>query len=244
MLQWETELITLLYTLDAIRCSLNILECTDKLKHRCWCFNISGTRAGHLRVTYCPWCIASASRLVGWCEGIGIYTLQMDYINTSHPNFIGGSKAAKIPLQQQWGTKVVPMLTFPKPFLGQGHVIVMQFCLFILLFALKFYFLRFFLRIGDLRSTQDFSIWNLVSIRVVDFTNTQICGWNKAQRLDSFADNSDVPTLLTLNLESFVSAYAILVPYKLTHVCMYMWYMIHLTFKLDAHMDTWSQTQP
>jgi hypothetical protein len=111
-------------------------------------------------------------------------------------------------------------------------------------FDLKLYFLCFFLRIGDLGSTQDFSIWNLVSIRVVDFTNTQICGWNKVQRSDSFADNSVVPTLLTLNLESFVSAYAILVPYKLTHVCMYMWYMIHLTFKLNTHMDTWSQTQP
>jgi hypothetical protein len=82
----------------------------------------------------------------------------MDYINTSHPNFIGGSKRVEIPLQQQWGTKVVPMLTFPKPFFGQGHVIVMQFCLFIQVFALKFYFLCFFLRIGDLGSTQDFSI--------------------------------------------------------------------------------------
>jgi hypothetical protein len=94
------------------------------------------------------------------------------------------------------------------------------------------------LRIGDLGSTQDFSIWNLVSIWVVDFTNTQICGWNKAQRSGSFADNSVVPTLLTLNLESLVSAYAILVPYKLTHVCMYMWYMIHLTFKLNTHMNS------
>ncbi|KAH8946465.1 hypothetical protein BDL97_12G096700 [Sphagnum fallax] len=87
-----------------------------------------------------------------------INEMEMDYINISHPNFIGGSMAMEIPLQQQWGTKVVPVSTFPKPFLGQGHVIVMQFCLFIRVFALKFYFLCFFLRIGDLGSTQDFSI--------------------------------------------------------------------------------------
>lgn len=91
-------------------------------------------------------------------KGIGVYTWQMDYINTSHPNFIGGSKAVEIPLQQFRGTKMVPMLTFPKPFLGEGCVIVMQFCLFIRVFDLKLYFLCFFLRIGDLGSTQDFSI--------------------------------------------------------------------------------------
>lgn len=32
--------------------------------------------------------------------------LQMDYINTSHPGFLGGSKAVEAALQQQWGSKV------------------------------------------------------------------------------------------------------------------------------------------
>jgi dynamin 1-like protein len=30
----------------------------------------------------------------------------MDYINTSHPGFLGGSKAVEAALQQQWGSKV------------------------------------------------------------------------------------------------------------------------------------------
>jgi dynamin 1-like protein len=37
----------------------------------------------------------------GW-----IYTLQMDYINTSHPNFVGGNKAVDIALQELRGVKV------------------------------------------------------------------------------------------------------------------------------------------
>ena len=32
--------------------------------------------------------------------------LQMDYINTSHPNFVGGSKAVEIALQQVKSSRV------------------------------------------------------------------------------------------------------------------------------------------
>jgi len=32
--------------------------------------------------------------------------LQMDYINTSHPNFVGGSRAVELAIQQQRGMKV------------------------------------------------------------------------------------------------------------------------------------------
>lgn len=32
---------------------------------------------------------------------------QMDYINTSHPGFIGGSKAVEIALSQQRGAKLL-----------------------------------------------------------------------------------------------------------------------------------------
>lgn len=35
-----------------------------------------------------------------------ILLLQMDYINTSHPGFVGGSKAVEGALQQQRGAKV------------------------------------------------------------------------------------------------------------------------------------------
>jgi dynamin 1-like protein len=38
----------------------------------------------------------------GW-----VYTLQMDYINTSHPNFVGGNKAVDIALQELRGVKDV-----------------------------------------------------------------------------------------------------------------------------------------
>jgi dynamin 1-like protein len=37
----------------------------------------------------------------------------MDYINTSHPNFVGGSKAVDIALQQQRSAKV-PMSDLTK----------------------------------------------------------------------------------------------------------------------------------
>lgn len=35
-----------------------------------------------------------------------IFLLQMDYINTSHPNFIGGSKAVEIALQQVKSSRI------------------------------------------------------------------------------------------------------------------------------------------
>lgn len=35
--------------------------------------------------------------------------LQMDYINTSHPNFIGGSKAVELALQQAKSSRAVPL---------------------------------------------------------------------------------------------------------------------------------------
>ncbi len=44
----------------------------------------------------------------GW-----VYTLQMDYINTSHPNFVGGNKAVDIALQELRGVKV-PMSDIAK----------------------------------------------------------------------------------------------------------------------------------
>ena len=34
------------------------------------------------------------------------YVLQMDYINTSHPNFIGGSKAVEMAIQQVKSSKI------------------------------------------------------------------------------------------------------------------------------------------
>jgi hypothetical protein len=46
-----------------------------------------------------------------WCEWV--YSWQMDYINTSHPNFVGGSKAVDIALQQQRSAKV-PMSDLTK----------------------------------------------------------------------------------------------------------------------------------
>jgi len=42
----------------------------------------------------------------------------MDYINTSHPNIIGGSMAVEIPLQQQWGTKGGANVDISKAILG------------------------------------------------------------------------------------------------------------------------------
>jgi hypothetical protein len=42
----------------------------------------------------------------------------MDYINISHPNFIGGSMAMEIPLQQQWGTKGGSSVNVSKAILG------------------------------------------------------------------------------------------------------------------------------
>ncbi|CAK9199917.1 unnamed protein product [Sphagnum troendelagicum] len=42
----------------------------------------------------------------------------MDYINISHPNFIGGSMAMEIPLQQQWGTKGGASVDISKAILG------------------------------------------------------------------------------------------------------------------------------
>lgn len=39
----------------------------------------------------------------------------MDYINTSHPAFIGGSKAVEIALNQQRGAKASKVI-FVKPF--------------------------------------------------------------------------------------------------------------------------------
>jgi hypothetical protein len=42
----------------------------------------------------------------------------MDYINTSHPNFIGGSMGVEIPLQQQWGTKGGANVDISKAILG------------------------------------------------------------------------------------------------------------------------------
>ena len=35
------------------------------------------------------------------------FSLQMDYINTSHPNFVGGSKAVEIAMQQVKSSKTV-----------------------------------------------------------------------------------------------------------------------------------------
>lgn len=52
----------------------------------------------------------------------------MDYINTSHPGFIGGSKAVEMALQQQRGVKVLPSNTKTKvcmePLLDGPHTLV------------------------------------------------------------------------------------------------------------------------
>lgn len=39
-------------------------------------------------------------------EHLIVHVLQMDYINTSHPNFLGGSKAVEIALQQVKSSRV------------------------------------------------------------------------------------------------------------------------------------------
>lgn len=41
---------------------------------------------------------------------------QMDYINTSHPGFIGGSKAVEIALNQQRGAKALAKVAVYLPF--------------------------------------------------------------------------------------------------------------------------------
>ncbi|CAN5957110.1 unnamed protein product [Sphagnum jensenii] len=58
------------------------------------------------------------SIITKYSYGIGVYTWQMDYINISHPNFIGGSMAMEIPLQQQWGTKGGSSVNVSKAILG------------------------------------------------------------------------------------------------------------------------------
>lgn len=42
--------------------------------------------------------------------------LQMDYINTSHPNFVGGSKAVQIALQQVESSRPVALAMRQKVF--------------------------------------------------------------------------------------------------------------------------------
>jgi len=57
------------------------------------------------------------------------YNLQMDYINTSHPNFIGGSKAIEAAVQQTRSSRVA---------LPVSRVKVYILCLLIQLYALFF----------------------------------------------------------------------------------------------------------
>ncbi|BBN03544.1 dynamin 1-like protein [Marchantia polymorpha subsp. ruderalis] len=53
--------------------------------------------------------LAPAETMIGH-----LIEMEMDYINTSHPGFIGGSKAVEMALQQQRGVKVLPSNTKTK----------------------------------------------------------------------------------------------------------------------------------
>lgn len=44
----------------------------------------------------------------------------MDYINTSHPNFVGGSKALEIAVQQTKSSRVALSVTKPKVFMDSN----------------------------------------------------------------------------------------------------------------------------
>lgn len=44
----------------------------------------------------------------------------MDYINTSHPNFVGGSKALEIAVQQTKSSRAALSVSRPKVYLGSN----------------------------------------------------------------------------------------------------------------------------
>lgn len=63
-----------------------------------WIFSWCGWRVSIVKVSFC----SVYDKYVSNHKSC----LQMDYINTSHPGFLGGSKAVEAALQQQWGSKV------------------------------------------------------------------------------------------------------------------------------------------
>ncbi|KAK2662862.1 hypothetical protein Ddye_001436 [Dipteronia dyeriana] len=98
----------------SIQCARFIYDELMKISHRCLVnelqrFPVLRKRMDEVIGNFLREGLEPSETMIGH-----IIEMEMDYINTSHPNFIGGSKAVEVALQQIKSSKVTVPITRPK----------------------------------------------------------------------------------------------------------------------------------
>lgn len=63
----------------------------------------------------------------------------MDYINTSHPNFIGGTKAVEVAMQEVKSSRIPHPVARPKVWSSLSKALILLSCFAFLIFAVSFH---------------------------------------------------------------------------------------------------------